>query len=1014
MSILDSATTVLSSGFAKFSEHFLAKPLPSYCNIDTVVPLTLDDLRRNPEFVDPYTLTTTSCDLITVFDLQGMFQMVDNTNLDTLLDDLALRMTPYAKRNGHTFWFSFESDPDRAFDELALVASPQLQAARRMKMAVEDIILERVRKNAASCHFEQNFAIVMTSLNLLPDIVRKDELKGKMAALKSQKRIEFGQDLHTIYECLKNSHENIVNRIEEDFRLCDPVSSGILLRKLSAKEAIKRWRIMLNREGTAQNYQPQLITDNITPHGGLSHPDNVLPFKISWQICTQEPEIVPPAYVHTRELYHANMHMEVGPLQEQKFSELLANLDRTLPFRATFCVRPNGLSGCSMRKIMSSLMPFSSQARTTNKVLTELTEIDKTMPVVGFQANFSTWGSDLATLKRRQSALESAIQGWGVTQVAGANGDPIAHWTATVPAFGPLNPAPTMTPPLKNMLWMMPFERPAALYIGDGWLIVRTPDGKIVPLHLYSSLQDSWLELISGTPGSGKSLWLNVLNFHFLIGPGYARLPLACILDVGPSSAGLINLLRDNLPDDRKHEVVAIRLNKSSEYTTNIFDTQLGLREPLPVEERFQQDFLTRLCADEETLKAHQAIPGLVAKLITKAYKTTSTGSGMNIYERGLDPVIDELLIDSGLYEKQDEKWWENASWWEVVDMLFKAGYVTQAAIAQRYAVPILSTITQMTSSQEIKSDYDKIIVNTGENVLEYVRRCLSDAAIRFPLLSGYTRFELSSETRVVSIDLGAVIGGSQTGLFYMLGRYIGAKNFFLDEDELMPLCPTLYKSHHSRRIKDIRSEKRTICADETHNFKNDALTVGMFIKDSLEGRKQGLRLAMASQYLSHQHPDIIKAATTLYIMRGGNEDDANTLRQHFGINEVSISRLNRDCRGPTAAGANFLAVFKTKVGTVAQILTNSSSATELWGFNTNQLDMIVRDGLTKTFGSIIARSFLVNRFPSGSAIKLLDKMRKDMQNTSEDDPEVSQAVAQQLIAQLSEEIRDIQEVENA
>jgi len=483
-------------------------------------------------------------------------------------------------------------------------------------------------------------------------------------------------------------------------------------------------------------------------------------------------------------------------------------------------------------------------------------------------------------------------------------------------------------------------------------------------------------------------------------------------LDVGSSSMGLAAVLSDGLPAHLKHQIQAVRLLNTRDYATNIFDTQLGLRYPTLIEERFQADFLTLLHVDPSTGAAPAGVSGLLRKLIKAAYNAKAEGSEQAKYEEGISLEIDQCLLKSGLKASESEAWWETATWWEVVDKLFAKGYVREASLAQRQAVPTFSTISEMTAKDDIKTEYADVEVN-GQKILRYVVRTLSDAVTNYPLLAGATRFELSSETRFVTFDLAAVIGGDspegrlQTGVFYLLGRHIGTRNFFLDPDTFFTNCPELYRSHHQERIKDTRSEKKSITADECHNFQGIRIVESTFEKDALQGRKLGIRLALASQFLSHFSEDILRAATCVYVMRGGSTDDEKILREQFKLNDAAIARLHRDCTGPTSAGSNFLAYFRTKQGDIVQILNNSSSAIELWAFNTNQLDMSLRDELSKRYGSEISRSYLAKRFPSGSAGKLMEKMR--LQNDKNSDENQSTVVTR-LIEKCAQEILDMED----
>ena len=58
------------------------------------------------------------------------------------------------------------------------------------------------------------------------------------------------------------------------------------------------------------------------------------------------------------------------------------------------------------------------------------------------------------------------------------------------------------------------------------------------------------------------------------------RLPRIAIIDIGPSSSGLISLLKEALPASKRHLVAYHRLRMTPEYSINPFDTQLGCRYP--------------------------------------------------------------------------------------------------------------------------------------------------------------------------------------------------------------------------------------------------------------------------------------------------------------------------------------------------------------------------------------------------------------------------------------------------
>ena len=86
-------------------------------------------------------------------------------------------------------------------------------------------------------------------------------------------------------------------------------------------------------------------------------------------------------------------------------------------------------------------------------------------------------------------------------------------------------------------------------------MMFRTKDGKLWPYQPGSSKQLGWVNVIVGMPGSGKSVLMNSTNLGVILTRQSGRsrsneglLPRVSIIDVGPSSSGLISLIRDALP----------------------------------------------------------------------------------------------------------------------------------------------------------------------------------------------------------------------------------------------------------------------------------------------------------------------------------------------------------------------------------------------------------------------------------------------------------------------------------
>ena len=60
----------------------------------------------------------------------------------------------------------------------------------------------------------------------------------------------------------------------------------------------------------------------------------------------------------------------------------------------------------------------------------------------------------------------------------------------------------------------------------------------------------------------------------------------------------MMSLLREALPADRRHEVVFRKLRMSPDDAVNVFDTQLGMRQPTSGERQFLVNFLSPVCGE--------------------------------------------------------------------------------------------------------------------------------------------------------------------------------------------------------------------------------------------------------------------------------------------------------------------------------------------------------------------------------------------------------------------------------
>ncbi|RMN07961.1 conjugal transfer protein TraU [Pseudomonas syringae group genomosp. 3] len=1007
MGVLEKCVDAVEGAIEYLARHLINKDMTSYCELMTAVGVTDEDIRRSPDLKDPYTLVNNGYSLLTVFDLQGTFQMLSEHEFAAMIESLRVRMTGYMKRYGHSLTFSFERDPERAKDELMRLAEPLLNTARRIGLETEDIILDRVMRNYPLCSWEQNILVVYTHLNAMSSEEQKRELNAltKSLAKHDVPRMQYGQNPAFALSALKYRHDTMIKRIQDDFANCGvDGQKGIMMKPLNAHEAVKRVRIMINREGTSQKFRPTLLGDRHIPSGPERSDDysDLVPPRLSYQICSNNVE--PHGnFIRTSSLWHGSLGMELGPQDPLPFKELFSAVDQVVPWRIRFDLNPCGLHEVRVRRMVAGFVGVLPSNRSIREAFAYLEKLQKEEAVLSMKVTASTWAEDENTVKQRMSSLEKSLQSWGTCQVNQNHGDPMAALASTIPAFTTKNPANRLLLPLNEALGMLPLQRPATPWAETGSWILRTPEGKIYPVGLGSTIQDTWIDLVSGTQGSGKSVTVNTMNSATIHRPGAIQLPLMTIVDVGHSSSGLIQVIRDSLPEHRKNEAVFLKLQNSIDYAVNPFDTQLGARNPTNREREFQVDFLNLLCTDTELGRAPAEVSRVNERLVTLVYDDRAEKGAIQ-YEPEVVPLLDKILLEAGILAEHDEKWWSTATWYEVTDMLFAAGYVQEATIAQRQASPVLSDFNAMLNNESIKQMFGAVHTKSGEPLLAYMSRCFVVATTTFALFSRRTRFDLDATTRVISIDLNDVIGSKtaegavKTSCMYLFARQLAAKNYFLRREELLQVVPELYAEYHIKRADDIASQQKIIAYDEWHNTYGLEAPVQTIIKDGREGRKWGIRIIAISQFMNDFPQPLLDASTSVYVLRGGNRSDENVLRESFQVSDQTISELHRKCVGPTAEGANMLAIFKTNQGTITQILTNTTGALELWAFSTTQQDVSLRTALYSRLGSIAARRVLAARFPLGTAKTYIEQL--ELQAGAEQGKSVVMNLADEMTAE--------------
>jgi intracellular multiplication protein IcmB len=953
------------------------KNLNDYCFIDTASSRT--------------TLVAKDGSLISIFAIHGAKKIVGAEELESIQEKFSSELLPIFKKQGHQIQFVFIRDPSRVKSELKRRLDPYWKAARNLKLDLDDLFQSKVDHLAKYCVYESCYMVAWSRPIVIKSEIKEEQAKNNEMLTGLPPAIG-AQSSYRIYESLENKHKAFVDLLENALRI-----SEINFKLLEVKEGVREMRKSFDNEGTADDWEPSLPGDKL-PMGVKPKPyateldiGDKLWQSISHQVFTKNCEIVSPDTIRiggqnptesTKDLdtgdikYVSSAYMEVPPQQTRPFKMLLDQLDRDIPLQISIMIEGGGMEKMSLKATAAALLTI---ANGNNKLIKEsiekLREVEMNGDtVVKVSINAVTWANNTKTLNLNKQTLIKVMQSWGTTDTMLCNSDPIEGFTSTIPGFSPTSPANPFVAPLRDIVPMLPLTRQSHVW-EEGAIIYRTEDGKIFPYQPGSGVQTTWNYLIFALPGSGKSVLMNSDNFASVFVPGATEIPYIGIIDIGPSSSGLIQLLKDAAPENMKHLFVYERLKNTIDYSINVFDTQLGARAPTPAERQFLVNFLVNILtpAGKEPFDSSDNLASAVITEIYKYYADTRSGNPKE-YIKNRNAEVDEALAKYNINAK-------GMNWWKVVDTLFELGEKRIASIAQRYAVPLLEECVSIAErTAQIKDIYSKPISDTQETLIDRFSRALSENIAMFPVLNNPTQFDLG-EARVVSLDLDEVgKGGSPTddkraAIMYLLSRYIIGKNFKLD-DSLLKVSPQIYHQYHQERIDKALRTKKRICIDEYHNTGSIQSIRRQVVTDMREGRKWNLQVVLASQVYKDFDDATREISTGRCILSGG--DSYRDIQKAFDLNETTAQIVRNRLTGPGKGGVPFVFSVTTKTGIFSQYIFNTISPTEMWAFSTTSEDVTIRRMLTSALGAATARKILATEFPEGSIENFMKRFLKE------------------------------------
>lgn len=918
---------------------------------------------------DEHTMVADDGSLVTYIRVDGSRQIIGEQEYQHIIESAEIKLGARFDRPGYALQVFFSRNPQRIRKEISRYVRPNRTAAQNIGLELDDLFDEKERHLSHFLSWEEIYFVLWTR----PSSLSKADFQRALKENQEKKWVNAPNSQYPFMtlNVLRGRHKSYVNSITA---VLDEL--GMQASTMNVHEAMNAVRSNLYPTMANEQWKANLPGDKIRPRAAQTNYDysDVLWPALRSQLAIGDAEIINKSTVRIGDQYYAGCDMTLAPSDPSPFPVLLNRMvEAKIPFRISFLIESGGIQGTQTKKLLSSILGFTNGLnKQIKESLEQLEEVARSSPVVKMRISAATWApeGELNQVTERMSSLMQSMEAWGYAQVSNMQGDPLDCVMSSAMGIACASTAPAAVAPLSEVLRLLPWQRPSSPF-DVGSVLLRTPDGRVWPYQTGSTLTTTWFDLIFAQPGAGKSVLMNSLNLGTCLTAGSARLPFVAIVDIGPSSAGLISMIKDGLPKERAYEAAHYKFKMSPEYAVNPFDTQLGCRYPLIDERSYLVELMTLLCTPPGQEKPYDGVAQLAGMVVDEMYRwrdEKQANSEARAYLPRLDEHVDEAIRKYNLHLPPD------ATWWEVVDVFYEAELYHEASLAQRHAVPTLQDAITAARRPQIRALLEETQIGaSAEGVIHAFERMITSAVREFPILSSVTKFDLGA-VRVCALDLqdvcpqGDDAADRQTAIMYMLARQVLVRSWWIGEESLQYI-PEKFRPYHAARIKDVKETPKRLCYDEFHRTSKSKAVRSQIVRDVREGRKWGVQIVLASQLLDDFDDDMVDLATGVWILGAAISDRAvENAQSRFGMSDTARWIMRHRLTGPRSTGAPALLILGSNEGRYEQHLINTLGPIELWAFSSSAEDVAIRKRLYERLGPAQARRMLASAFPGGSA----------------------------------------------
>lgn len=914
---------------------------------------------------------------------------------------------------GFDLFWSYEYDPEGMSSKMLQYRERMIQAGERRGLEVRDIMEEEARLYGSICASEDQYLLVVTHIDSLPKAEHKEALTS--AANDRKKSIKGHGSMVTQrgMKLIEMAHEQHVNKVEVFLK---DAGRSYAFERLNAYQGLKAMRMSLIPGTTGDGWSARLTLNDCALRPTEAVPASVKKGQAADGKPVDWTHMLPPPL--TEQMLPAEVvdlgrfaviggrtyaPMSVGELavEPEPIESLLRMCyQRRLPVRMVYSLMANSDQANYWNRAFASIFNFASASNR------QIDKADRAMKaygesggaVLGYGLSIATWADTevqydsrgaamygVKKITRRAQDLETLLQQWGGQQIETVFGCSIEAAMSATPGYM-MPPASPKAPQIEmDIVAQMPIMRPARLWEADNSIWMRTSDGVLLPHQPFSGKQSTMIGLVLGGMGFGKSNYISENINYFANHPEADLMPYIRGMDFGASSSGVVSMINDSLPENRKHEALFIPFSNSADMCKNMMDTRLTLRYPLEDHRIFLINWLVILC--DSLIEGAGGVTNLVSVLnatIKRAYENCDPRTHhyqAKTYMRSIAAEEVNSALDRCMAKIQD-----GCDYWDVVDALAKAGVEQQddsllhaAKVAQRYCVPIFPDLVRV--CDQLDDQFKAMPEVGGKSLCAAISNALSNANAMFPVFSKITNTDIS-ESRVCVFDMTEAFGRGETKfdawkrsvLFSVVHRLL-TEDLFINLDisgqemvnhkERLGLTDEMLR-WHIRYFERQDQLLKLYWGDELHRV---GRVEGAFqILDSMgfEGRKYRVGLLLGTQLAEYLPESMIQLCTSVFIFgTSQSSETAKKMQDIFALSDDERDIAFGITKPNTKKGAEVFVIHKTSEGVQRAKLHFQVGNIKRWAYATEADERALRRELYAAGrGQAWARKVLAENVP--------------------------------------------------